>query len=158
MDPVCVVAPDPVAPDHRSVAAVAYVDAVLDDTVRGFVVRNQEIVAKPSEYSPFGVGVGSIVPDRHIRAQHRANACPCPTIDPKPCDHDVIGAFDVDAVGRHRVVGSNLNLLTRESHQVDRLGQGARGCQVSALVRTRSHKHRVARSDRVDRMLQGRPG
>src|SRR6185436_2325689 len=72
VDAAPAVAPEHIAADHRAIAAVADVDAVLLDAARRDVVLDQHVVAEAGEDSEHAALIDRVVAHGHVLAGHRA--------------------------------------------------------------------------------------
>ena len=104
VDAVGVVVVHEVVADDRAVAAVRDVDAVLGNRVVGLVVLDREVVGEAGEDAPAAVVAGrAVAHGDEVRRGRRGcpRGCDCRR---EAVDDDVVGAFDVDAVGGDVVV------------------------------------------------------
>ena len=156
VDAVGVVVVRVVAADHRPVAAVGDVDAVLELRVVGLVALDREVVGEAGEDAPAAVVAGAAVADGDERPEHGADAGAGAVVDHEPVDDDVAGALEVDAVGGRAVVGRDLHRRALGQKR-DRRSRRPGTIEVEALVVAVLDVHRVAGIDLIGGVTERRP-
>ena len=111
---------------------------------------------KPVRMPHFSFRSSVVVADGDVMIEHRANAGPRHADDAEAVDRHVVGPFEVDAVGRHRIAAGDGHAGI--GVEGDPRGGRAVAPQIEAGVVAGADDDRVAGLHRVGGLLQRLPG